>query len=261
MRSFVRFLAKCLATVLLICVVAVVATVGWFIWHYEYEIGLPTAQQMRAVSSADRICSSEEEKSEAVPLSAVPPLVRAAVLAAEDPEFYRRPPITNLIRYISFGLDHYRRISARVERPVPSPAISTVASRCLISLSPDCCDRQPAFERMMTGIVFFCRVEKSLSKDRIFEIYLNETYFGRDSYGIAAAARVYFGKTLSDLNIEDAAYLAALPRAEFRRNRERGIERRNWVIERMRSAGAITDAEASFAKQQPLLLREFPAKT
>jgi penicillin-binding protein 1A len=97
----------------------------------------------------------------------------------------------------------------------------------------------------------------NLPNDRIFEIYLNEVWFGRRSHGAAAAANAYFGKSLSDLTLDEAAYLAALPRAPYSvgRDRELGIRRRNFVIDRMAEAAAVSPAQAASAKQQPLLLR------
>lgn len=92
---------------------------------------------------------------------------------------------------------------------------------------------------------------------------MNGTWFGRGAYGASAAANAHFGKSLSDLTLEEAAYVAALARAPYsiNRNNERGTERRNFVIDRMRKAGAISPEQAESAKQRPLLLREVFAPT
>ena len=128
-----------------------------------------------------------------------------------------------------------------------------------MSLSTECCKKQ--IDWHIGGGVLFGRIERTLSKDTIFEIFLNEMWFGRGAYGASAAAEAYFGKSLSDLTLEQAAYIAALPRAPNRmsRNSERGIERRNFVIDRMRDAGMISPAQAASAQQQPLSLREVSA--
>jgi penicillin-binding protein 1A len=106
------------------------------------------------------------------------------------------------------------------------------------------------------------RVDGNLSKDRIFEIYLNETYLGQGAYGIGAAAAVHFGKPVADLTLDEAASLAALPKApnNYIRNAQRWTERRNYVIDRMQAAGMISAGEAAAAKQQPVVLRPAPAR-
>jgi len=175
------------------------------------------------------------------------PTVRNAFLAAEEPNFYVRSPISPLID-IARGVifNHQPR----------SSAISAAVTRCLMALSPSCCGKH--IDRAIGQIVLQGRVEKTWSKDRIFELYLNETWLGRGAYGAAAAAHAYFGKQVSELTIDEAAYLAGLARAPnyLGRVNERGAQRRNVVIDRMEEAGTISSPEAASAKQQPLLLRE-----
>jgi penicillin-binding protein 1A len=137
--------------------------------------------------------------------------------------------------------------------------MSNAVARCLLTLlNRDW--RGRTFDWHISNIVLMRHVERDLPKDRIFEIYLNETWFGRRSYGAAAAAKAYFGKSLSDLTLDEAADVAALPRAPYRvgRDSEYGITRRNFVIDRMAKAAAISPAQAELAKQQPLLLRQVP---
>lgn len=242
MRKFIGVLIA----LLLVVNATIVAAVGWYVWHYEYGVGLPDRQKLVAVSAADRICSSGGER-KFVPLAAVPPIVRAAFLAAEEPDFYDRPLISSLfIEYVRAAL------SKRMPRGSP---ISLTVARCL--MPPECCPK--TLNWSTAAFVLMARVEGTLSRDIIFELFLNETYFGRGAYGASAAANAYFGKSLSDLALEESAYIAALVRAPNNINRDskRGIERRNLVIDRMRKAGTITPEQADAAKQQPLLLREF----
>src|SRR5690606_34573651 len=100
------------------------------------------------------------------------------------------------------------------------------------------------------------RIESVYSKDKILELYLNEIYLGLGNYGIAAAALNYFGKSVHELTLPEVAYLAALPKAPNNyhpfRQRQAAIERRNWVIDRMRENGYITREEADAAKRTPL---------
>jgi penicillin-binding protein 1A len=245
MRKLVGFLIA----LLLVADTALVAAVGSLVWHYEYGIGLPDRQNLVAVSAAERICSSGGERN-FVPIAAVPPVVRAAFLAAEEPDFYDRPPINPFVELAGFAL---------FGRTPRGSSISNTATRCLMSLSTECCKKQ--IDWHIGGSVLFGRIERTLSKDTIFEIFLNETWFGRGAYGAIAAAQAYFGKSLSDLTLAEAAYIAGLGRGpnHFGRNNERGVERRNRVIDRMRQAGAIGSAQADSAKQQPLVLRDFSA--
>jgi penicillin-binding protein 1A len=100
------------------------------------------------------------------------------------------------------------------------------------------------------------KIERTYSKDKILELYLNEIYLGLGAYGIAAASLVYFDKAVNELTVPEAAYLASLPKAPNNyhpfRQRERAIERRNWVIDRMAESGSVKSADAEKAKRSPL---------
>ena len=101
-------------------------------------------------------------------------------------------------------------------------------------------------------------IEDRYPKDKILELYLNQINLGNGAYGVETAAQRYFGKSVKDLNLAEAATLAALPKAPSRYNPrrfpERAIQRRNTVIEVMRRLDAISDADASLAKAYPLRL-------
>src|SRR5262249_24612112 len=136
--------------------------------------------------------------------------------------------------------------------------ISVPVTRCVMVLSTGCC--RTGLDWHIGNFILMWRLDRILPKSTIFEIYLNETWFGRGAYGVGAAARAHFGKSLSDLTIEEAAYIAGSARAPYlARNSEGGTERRNRIIDQMRDAGAVSPAQADSAKQQPLLLREPPA--
>ena len=100
------------------------------------------------------------------------------------------------------------------------------------------------------------RIERAYSKDRILELYLNEIYLGLGAYGIAAASLVYFDKSVNELTIAEASYLAALPKAPAAlhpvRNRDRAVERRNYVVDRLVENGWIKQADADKARKEPL---------
>ena len=113
-----------------------------------------------------------------------------------------------------------------------------------------------SFERKIKEALLALRIERTYSKDRILELYLNEIYLGFGAYGVAAASLLYFDKSVQELTIAEAAYLAALPKAPSDlhpfRNRDRAVERRNYVIDRMREDGYITAAQAEEARKSPL---------
>jgi penicillin-binding protein 1A len=102
------------------------------------------------------------------------------------------------------------------------------------------------------------RIERAYSKDKILELYLNEIYLGLGAYGIGAASLVYFDKSVNELTVSEASYLAALPKAPAQlhpvRNHDRAVERRNYVIDRLLENGWIKQADADTARKDPLIV-------
>jgi penicillin-binding protein 1A len=120
-------------------------------------------------------------------------------------------------------------------------------------------------DRKLKEAILAIRIERAYSKDKILELYLNEIYLGIGSYGVAAAALNYFSKELSELSIEEAAYLAALPKAPnnyhpFRKTREATV-RRNWIIDQMAEVGYISGEQSKAAKAKPLTVNIRPFGT
>ena len=113
-----------------------------------------------------------------------------------------------------------------------------------------------SFTRKIKEALLAMRIERAYSKDKILELYLNEIYLGLGAYGIAAASLVYFDKSVNELTVAEAAYLAALPKAPATlhpvRNHDRAIERRNYVIDRLLENGWIKQADADKARKDPL---------
>ena len=110
--------------------------------------------------------------------------------------------------------------------------------------------------RKVKEAILAFRIENAFDKDRILDLYLNEIYLGFGSYGVAAAALNYFNKSLDELSVAEAAYMAALPKAPNNyhpiRRAAAALARRDWVIGRMREAGRLSFAEAEGAWAQPL---------
>jgi penicillin-binding protein 1A len=109
------------------------------------------------------------------------------------------------------------------------------------------------------------RIEATLSKQQILELYLNQIFLGRNAYGVQAASRAYFDKDVDQLQLHEAAFLAVLPRAPSNydpvRNGERAKERRDWVLEQMERNGKITTAQRAQAQAQPLATADGPSTT
>ncbi|XUM20179.1 transglycosylase domain-containing protein [Bradyrhizobium oligotrophicum S58] len=212
---------------------------GYVIWYFEYGLGLPTESRLAALPTTGPLCATNPGSSH-VPLSEIPPLVRKAVVASEDRNFYERRSIGPLARLAS------DIVAGR--QPGNSSIIHAVSRQCLRKLIPDCCG--PQLEWQFGSQVFMGRIERTFSRDRILEAYLNNAYLGRGAYGVAAAANAYFGKSLASLDIDEIALLIA--RFRMPRPSERDSEWRNRIIDRMLSADLIDQAQATAAKAAPL---------
>jgi penicillin-binding protein 1A len=191
-----------------------------------------------------------------VPINVVPKLVIAAFLSAEDKRFYEHGGLdfTGIVRAVVNNLQNYGK-----KRPEGASTITQqVAKNFLLS-------SEQKLDRKLKEAILAIRIERAYPKDKILELYLNEIYLGMGSYGVAAAALNYFSKELSELTIEEAAYLAALPKAPnnyhpFRRKREATI-RRDWIIDQMTEVGYISPADAKAAKAKPLAVNIRPLGT
>ena len=184
-----------------------------------------------------------------VPIDVVPDQVIGAFLSAEDKTFYTHPGVD------IWGIARAVVVNARNmitgRRPVGASTITQqVAKNFLLT-------NEVSYERKIKEAILAFRIERAFTKDQILELYLNEIYLGQGTYGVAAASLKYFGKALDELNVEEAAYLAALPKAPNNyhpiRNRGRAISRRNWILNEMEDNGYLTADEAEAAARAPLL--------
>ncbi|MFC3165393.1 penicillin-binding protein 1A [Ciceribacter thiooxidans] len=183
-----------------------------------------------------------------LPIQAVPDRVKAAFLSAEDKNFYNHPgvDIYGLGRAILVNLQNFG--SGR--RPVGASTITQQVAKNFLLTSDQTIDR-----KVKEAILSF-RIEQAYSKDKILELYLNEIFFGMNAYGIAGAALTYFDKSVTELTIAEAAYLASLPKGPSNyhpfRHPNAALERRNWVIDRMVENGFVSKEDGAEAKKQPL---------
>jgi penicillin-binding protein 1A len=232
---------------------------GLAVWYFGRD--LPDYQQLAnyqppivsRVHAGDGRLMAEyaTEKRVFVPVKAMPPLVIHAFLAAEDKNFYQHPGIDplSMARAAVTDLLHYHS----GKRPIGASTITQqVAKNFLLT-------NEVSLERKIKEALVSLRMEQVLSKDRILELYLNEIYLGGGAYGVAAAALNYFNKSLDELTPQEAAFLAALPKAPNNYNPQRYPEaardRRDWVLDRMVEAGFLTPAQGEAAKAQPIQLR------
>ncbi|XBQ15540.1 MAG: penicillin-binding protein 1A [Oceanicaulis sp.] len=186
-----------------------------------------------------------------VPIENIPPDVIAAFLSAEDKNFYQHGGV-DLLGMIRGGA---RSVLTRLRNPgAPLQSGSTITQQVAKNFLLTADQR---IERKVREIVIARRMERAFTKDQILELYLNEIYLGNRAYGIAAAALNYFDKSLDELTLEEAAYLAALPKAPNNyhptRRTEAAVGRRNYVLGRMAANGYISEARAEEAMDLPLV--------
>jgi len=190
------------------------------------------------------------ERRTLVPIEQIPRVLRAAFVITEDRRFYEHNGI-DLIGVLRAGLTNLRRGTF-------AQGFSTITMQLARNVFPQQLTREKSPLRKMREAKVARAIESRYSKDRILELYLNQINLGSGAYGVETAAQRYFGKSARDVNLAEAATLAALPKAPGRYNPrrfpERAIQRRNTILELMRREGAISDADASLAKAYPLRL-------
>jgi penicillin-binding protein 1A len=257
MRFFLRFT---LITMSLL-VVAAAGVGGGTLWVlHKFGRDLPDYRQlatydpqvMTRVHAGDGRLLAEFaiEKRAFVPIEAMPKRIIDAFLSAEDKSFYLHSGIdfTGVARAVVTNLQNI----ATGRRLVGASTITQqVAKNFLLT-------NEVSFDRKIKEAILAIRIERAFTKDRILELYLNEIYLGYGSYGVAAAALNYFNKSLNELSVAEAAYLAALPKAPNNYNpvskHAAAKGRRNWVIGRMLEDGRISPVDAQTASEQPLLV-------
>jgi penicillin-binding protein 1A len=255
MRLLIRFLGFLFTAGTILFLVGVGGAAG-LIWHFSKD--LPDYSQlqdyeppvMTRVHAADGSLLAEyaNQRRLYIPIQAIPKRVVNAFVAAEDKNFYEHPGL-DISGILRAGLVYVENIG-RNRRPQGASTITQqVAKNFLLT-------NQVSFERKVKEALLALKIERTYSKEKILELYLNEIYLGFGAYGVAAASLLYFDKSVHELSIAEAAYLAGLPKGPnlFHpfRQRERAIERRNYVIDRMVEDHYITAEEGEAARKEPL---------
>lgn len=226
--------------------------------YWVFVPTLPTDEELHALRKVElqmplQVFSEDDQlmaifgeaRRSPVDIKQVPEVVKKAFIATEDARFYEHP-----------GVD-WRGISRAVwllattdRKRVPGGSTITqqVARNFFLST-------EYSYRRKMQEMLLALKMEQELSKDEILELYLNKIFFGNRSYGVAAAAEFYFGKTLSELTLDECATLAAIPKFPSSgnplTNPERALERRNFILDRMFEEGFISQAERNAAVSAP----------
>ena len=254
---------KTLAAILLGSFVLAVVGVGGISYAlHHFGRGLPDYRQLAdydppvvtRIHAGDGRLMAEfaKEKRVFVPVAAMPEMVVQAFLSAEDKTFYSHPGVdlpgivraaaTNVLRWI------------RGQRPVGASTITQqVAKNFLVG-------NAVSIERKIKEAILAFRIERAFTKDRILELYLNEIYLGFGAYGAAAAALNYFDKSLDDLTLGEAAFLAGLPKAPNNYHPARrpaaARARRDYVLNRMVDDGHVSRADALREAGKPVVVRK-----
>jgi penicillin-binding protein 1A len=262
MKLLLRFLGFLFAAGTILFVVGVAGAAG-LLWHFSKD--LPDYSQlqdyeppvMTRVHAADGSLLGEyaRERRLYIPIQAIPKQVIAGFLAAEDKNFYEHGGLdfTGIARA---GFNYLQNFGSSRRPQGASTITQQVAKNFLLS-------NEVSIARKAKEALLALKIERTYSKDKILELYLNEIYLGLGAYGIAAASLVYFDKSVNELTTPEIAYLASLPKAPNNyhpfRFRERAMERRNWVIDRMAESGFIKAAEADKAKKTGLGVTQKPS--
>ncbi|MFV0244495.1 MAG: penicillin-binding protein 1A [Qingshengfaniella sp.] len=226
--------------------------VGAIFWMYGRDLPDYELLSQYTPATISRVYSSEgelidefaRERRLFVPSQDIPDLVKQAFISAEDKNFY-----------VHKGYDPMGMIAAAADMAQGGGlrGASTITQQVMKNflLSSD-----RTAERKIKEVILAARVEHAMSKDKILELYLNEIFLGQNSYGVAAAAQTYFNKSLSELLPEEAAYLAAVPKAPSTYHpvtaMDRAVGRRNFVLREMFENGYLTEEAYRSAAAAPL---------
>lgn len=201
------------------------------------------------VFTADKVLIGEfgEERRNVLRFNEFPDVLKSAVLAAEDDGFYQHGGI-DWLAVLRAGIAN---VSAMAKTQGASTITMQVAKNFYLS-------SEKTYSRKFYELLLTYKIESSLTKDQILELYLNQIYLGRRAYGFAAASRTYFGREVGDLTVAQAAMLAGIPKAPSRfnpvANMPRAMARQRYVLGRMHSLGYLTDAEYQAALDEPIVI-------
>ncbi len=255
-RRMLKLVQWLMTTAFLGFIFAVIG-VALVIQHYSND--LPSTDQLSNYNPAvvTRLYAGDgklmaeyaKEKRFFLPLSAIPLKVQQAFISAEDKNFYTHQGV-DLMGTARALRNNVLNIGKGQSMAGGSTITQQVVKNFLLS-------SEKSFERKIKEAILAYRITNIYSKEKILELYLNEIYLGQGTYGVAAASVNYFDKSLDQLSTEEVALLAAFPKApayfDPAKNYDRALERRNYVISRMREDGVIDEAEEKRAKATKII--------
>ncbi len=254
-----NFFLFCLKTLVLI------GTIGTFIAAYlvfYYTRELPDYSQLAKYHPplATRLYSADgklieqyaKENRIFVPIASVPKYLIDAFIAAEDKHFYSHQGV-DLLGIARAAISNVNNILKNKRLEGASTITQQVVKNFLLT-------NERSISRKVKEAVLSYMVSKTFTKDQILELYLNQTFFGKGAYGVATAAQTYFNKSVEDLTIAEASFIAGLPKAPSSfdpiKNYERSKDRRDYVINRMLEDGYITVEQANEAIKSHITLKK-----
>ncbi len=259
MLRFLGWLFTCGTVIFL----GLAGVLGYVVWLTSKD--LPDYKQlaqyeppvMTRIYAADGSLLAEyyDQRRQFVPIGAVPQRLVQAFISAEDKTFFEHGGLD----WQGIAVAGFRYLQVKLTGKGQIVGASTITQQVAKNFLVG---GEKSIDRKLREALTVQRLERTFSKGKILELYLNEIFFGFNSYGIAAASVNYFGKSLNDLTIAEMAYLAALPKGPNNyhpfRNTKRAIERRNWVLGQMNANGYITAEELKEAQAQPLKVSARP---
>jgi penicillin-binding protein 1A len=228
--------------------------------YYSVKDRIPTVEELKDIElriplriyTADNLLIGEFGEQRRTPISyaEIPPDLEHAILAAEDTNFYHHPGVDIL----GLGRAVMQLITTGQIQGGGSTITMQVARNYFLSF-------EQTFTRKFTEIFISLKMERELSKHDILELYVNKIYLGNRAYGFEAAAQVYYGKNLSELDLAQLAMIAGLPKAPSRFNPvvnpSRALIRRNWILQRMLSLGMVDKDAYQNAVESPITAKNY----
>ncbi|ATQ43190.1 penicillin-binding protein 1A [Caulobacter mirabilis] len=215
----------------------------------------PTATRVYAWDGT-LIGEFSDERRIFVPYDQIPPQLVQAYLAAEDRNFFEHSGVD--VQGLSRAMAKNVLNAVRGRRLEGGSTITQQVAKNVLLTS------DATVGRKLKEAILARRLEQTLTKDRILELYLNEIWLGYRSYGVGAAAYNYFGKPVSQLTLAESAYLAALPKGPDNyhpiRRKQKALERRNWVLNEMAELGWVSRADAEAAMKEDLKVQPAPTR-
>lgn len=237
------------------------AIVAYIFYHYSKN--LPDYSQLKAYHPpcVTRMYSSDGKLVEEyarehrifVPIQSLPKSLIEAFIAAEDKNYYEHPGI-DIVSIFRAAINNVSRVMNKQGVEGGSTITQQVVKNFLLT-------SQRSFERKIKEAILSYMISQALTKDQVLELYLNQIYLGKGAHGVAAAALIYFNKSVEELTLNESAVLASLPKAPSKfnpeRNYNRAFERKNYVLGRMYQDGYITEEAARSAIAEPIILGKY----